>query len=186
MTAKKVMGIIALVIISSIGLFVFIVYTSVKTKSTGISQYAPFKEWVGKTVTLNRETVLYKEKIPMNNNSHYPYILLDSLHPQWRYAQEQKKQPDPDLEEISVFPAGSQLKIEKAIQYTNGVSGFSYPTLSGTITGNGKIYKTSYQWGQMNIEKSMDKIEKCWYFHQAPWQERQDTAFYALPAARFW
>ncbi len=186
MTVKKVMGIIALVIIGSIGLFVFMLYATIKTKSTSISQYAPFEEWVGKTVTLNRETVLYKEKIPVYNNSNYPYILLDSLHPQWLYAQEQKKQPDPDLEEIQIFPAGTPLKVEKAIQYTNGVSGFSTPYLFGTINFEGNLYKTGYQWGQMSIGKSLDKIEKCWYFHQAPWQNRQDTTFYMLPTAGLW
>lgn len=186
MTAKKIMGIAALVIIVGIIGFVFFLYATIKTKSTSLNQYEPFTEWVGKTVTLNKKTVLLKEKIPMNDNRDYPYILLDSLHPRWQYVEEQKNMTEADLEEVAIFPSGTTLKLEKAIQYTNGVSGSSYPTIFGTITANGHTYKAGYQWGTMAIGKSLDKIEKCWQFHQAPWQDKADTAFYALPTAKWW
>ncbi|MDX3917419.1 MULTISPECIES: hypothetical protein [Olivibacter] len=122
----------------------------------------------------------------MNDNTDYPFILLDSLHPQWQYVEERKNMAVPDLEEIVTFPAGTKLRIEKAVQYTNGVSGSSYPTVFGSISTNGKSYKMGYQWGKIDIGKSFDKIEKCWHFHQAPWQQKTDTAFYALPIANFW
>lgn len=175
------MGIVVLVAV--IG-FVFILYATIKTKSTSLNKYEPFKEWIGQTVTLNKVTILFKDKIPMNDNSDYPYMLLDSLHPQWRYIEEQKEIGD--IEEIISFPAGTQLRFDKAIQYTNGVSGSSYPTIFGTIIYNGQNYKIGYQWGTMDIGKSFDKIEKCWQFHQAPWQTSADLNFYALPTAMFW
>lgn len=178
------MGIVALVAVGSIGLFIFIIYATVKTKSTNLDKYEPFKEWVGQTVILNQPTALFKEKIPMHDNTRYPYMLLDSLHPNWQYAEDQKNIGD--IEEITKFPKGMMLQLEKAIQYTNGVSGSSYPTVFGTITANGNTYKVGYQWGTMNFGKSFDKIEKCWQFHQAPWQDHVDTAFYALPTAKFW
>ncbi|QIH31626.1 hypothetical protein [Sphingobacterium sp. DR205] len=184
MSTKKIMGIIALVIIGGIVLLVFIIFATVKTKSTSINKYEPFKEWIGKTVTLNKETVLFKDKVEMNHNSDYPYVLLDSLHPKWQYAEEQKAMGD--LEEIIRFPEETILKFEKAIQYTNGVSGFSYPTIFGTLTSNGKEYKVGYQWGEMSIGKRFDKVEECWQFHQAPWQEEKDTTFYDLPTASLW
>lgn len=184
MTTKRIMGIIALVIVVVIAGFIFILYATIKTKSTSLNKYEPFKEWIGKTVTLNKETVLFKDKIPMNNNSDYPYMLLDSLHPQWRYVDEQKSIGD--IEEIITFPKGTVLKLEKAIQYTNGVSGSSYPTIFGTITFEGKTYKTGYRWGERDVSKAFDKIENCWFFHQAPWQDKQDTAFYAFPTANWW
>ncbi|MFC6098830.1 hypothetical protein [Olivibacter domesticus] len=184
MTTKKIMGIIALVIVGGIGFLIFIIYATVKTKSTNLNKYEPFKEWIGQTVLLTRETVLFEEKLRSNENSQYPYTLLDSLHPKWQYAQEQKNIGD--IEEIVKFPACTTLKLENAIQYTNGVSGSSYPTIFGTITVNGNTYKTGYQWGTMDIGKSFDKIEKCWQFNQAPWQDVQDTTFYALPTANFW
>src|SRR5690606_8807660 len=127
MSTKKIMGFIALVIIGGIALLGFIIFVTVKTKSTSINKYEPFKEWVGKTVTLNKETVLFKDKVEIYPNSSYPYMLLDNLHPKWQYVEEQKAIGD--LYEITRFPAGTRLKLEKAIQYTNGVSGFSNPTI---------------------------------------------------------
>ncbi|GAA4800025.1 hypothetical protein GCM10023231_30980 [Olivibacter ginsenosidimutans] len=185
MKIKKIMGIIVFVAISGIVFFIFILYATIKTKSTNINQYPPFKEWVGKTVMLNKETIVFKENITkMNPNDKYPYTLLDSLHPRWEYLREQEKLGD--VTKINVFTAGTKLVLEKAVQYTNGVSGFSSPTLFGTINDGNKEYKIGYQWGQMDIGKWFDKIEKCWQFHQAPWQDRPDTAFYALPEAKIW
>ena len=184
MTTKRIMGIVIILIVVAIIGFIFILYATIKTKSTRLNKYEPFKEWVGKTVNLNKETVLFKEKIRMNSNSDYPYMLLDSLHPQWQYVDEQKEIGD--IEEIMRFPAGTQLKLDEAVQYTNGVSGSSYPTIFGTIHFNGNTYKTGYRWGEMDISKRSDKIEKCWQFHQAPWQGGRDAAFYALPTANFW
>lgn len=186
MTAKKIMGIITLVIVGCIGLFSFFLYATIKTKSTNLDKYDPFKEWVGNTVTLDKETVVFEEKIKMNPNSKYPYVLLDSLHPRWEYIREQKEIGD--VTEIKIFPAGTNLTLEKAIQYTNGVSGASYPTIFGTITetDGDNAYKVGYQWGEQDIAKSHYKIEKCWHFHQAPWQDEPDTAHYALPIAAWW
>lgn len=174
------MGIIALVAIGGIGFLTFVIYATVKTKSTSLNKYEPFKEWVGKTVSLNKNTVLFKEKIRMNDNGNYPYVLLDDMHPKWQYVDELKIVGD--LEEIARFPVGTMIKFDKAIQYTNGVSGSSYPTIFGTITANGQEYKTGYQWG----ERDLEQVEKCWQFHKAPWQEEQDTSFYSLPTATLW
>lgn len=170
-------------IVLAIALFCFILYATVKTKSKNVGQYEPFKEWVGKTVVLKRETVLFKEK---NAKGRYPYLLADSLHPQWPYIQDRKNLTDPDLAEVMKFPTGAKLEIERATQFTNGVSGASSPTISGTLHSGGKLYKISYQWGEMDIAKFFDKIEKCWQFHQAPWQDKTDSAFYALPQAAWW
>lgn len=184
MTTGKIMGIIALVIVGGIGLFIFFLYATIKTKSTSLDKYDPFKEWVGNIVTLDKEVVVFEEKVKMNSNSKYPYVLLDSLHPRWEYIREQEEIGD--VTEIKIFPAGTKMMLEKAIQYTNGVSGSSYPTIFGTITDNDKAYKVSYQWGEQDVAKSHYKIEKSWKFHQAPWQTEQDTAYYALPRADWW
>ncbi len=186
MTAKKIMGIIILIAIGGIGLFIFILYATIKTKSTNISKYEPFNEWVGKTATLNRETILFIDKLPMYKNSTYPYVMLDSLHPMWQYAEDRKNLAEPELVEITSFPAGTTLKIEKAIQYTNGVSGSSYPMVFGTVSQSGRDYKIGYRWGSQNMNKAFANIEECWQFHQAPWQTHADTAFYALPEAHWW
>lgn len=184
MTAKKIMGIIALVIVGGIGLFIFFLYATIKTKSTSLNKYAPFREWVGKTVILDKEAIVFEEKVKMNPNSKYPYILLDSLHPRWEYVQNQEEIGD--ITEIKALAAGTKLVLEKAIQYTNGVSGSSYPTLFGTISDGEKEYKIGYQWGEEDIAKSHYNVEKRWKFHRAPWQATQDTTYYALPKAEWW
>ncbi|SFS71469.1 hypothetical protein [Sphingobacterium wenxiniae] len=184
MTVKKIMGIIALVIFGGIGLFIFFLYATIKTKSTSLDKYKPFSEWLGKTVTLKRETVLFKEKMRMNTNGKYPYTLIDSLHEGWEYILALEE--NGDVTKITTFPIGTELSLEKAIQYTNGVSGSSYPTIFGTIKSNGKEYKVGYQWGKLDLSKNYYQIEKSWKFDQAPWQTKQDTADYALPKADFW
>src|SRR5690606_39531762 len=100
------------------------------------------------------------------------------------YIDEQKQIGN--LQEIIQFAEGTRLNLENAIQYTNGVSGSSYPMIFGTITAHGKSYKIGYQWGTLDIGKRMNKVEKCWQFHQAPWQANVDMNFYALPTANFW
>ncbi|WP_163516999.1 hypothetical protein [Gelidibacter japonicus] len=184
MTTKKIMGIIAGVVIGGIGLFVFMLYATIKTKSTSLNKYEPYKEWLGKTVTLNKETVMFKERDYMVLNSKYPYTLLDSLHPNWQYLHDLEALGD--VVKITSFPAGTQLALEKAIQYTNGVSGSSDPILFGTVNHNGKAYKVGYPWGKQDISKALDQIPESWKFHQAPWQTEQDTAYYALPRANWW
>ncbi|GAB3414182.1 hypothetical protein [Niabella aquatica] len=182
MTTKKIVRIVMWIMAGGIALFIFFLYATIKTKSTSLSSYAPFKEWIGETVTLNRETVLCKEKDYLNVNSNYPYTLLDSLHPDWQKVE----QHHPDIEPVMVFPAGTKLHIEKAVQYTNGVSGSSYPTMFGTISENGREYRISYRWGERNLALYFDRTKECWYFHQAPWQSKTDTAFYYLPVAEWW
>lgn len=186
MRSKKIMSIIFILAGAGILAFAFILYATIKTKSTSLDNKPPFRTLIGQTVTLQRETVLYEDHIGQQTNADYPYILLDSLHPLWQYAQDCQAQPQPDLLAITKFPAGTTLHIEKAIQYTNGVSGTSNPSLFGSISSGGEIYKIGYQWGKISLEKYFDKVEKCWHFHQAPWQSQQDTAFYALPEAKVW
>ncbi len=108
------------------------------------------------------------------------------MHPDWQYVEEIKKLEEPEIEEIALFPAGTILVLEKAIQYTNGVSGSSYPAIFGTIGEGKETYKIGYQWGKRDIAKNHYGMKECWKFHKAPWQEKPDTTFYALPAAEWW
>lgn len=186
MTGKRILKTTIGLIVGGIFLFAFFLYATIKTKSTGIDKYPPFREWVNKKVVLNRETVVVKEKIRSITNGIYPYTLLDRLHPDWEYVQSKIELSDPDIEEIRVFPAGTELILEKAIQYTNGVSGSSYPAMFGTIGRGEDAYKVGYQWGKCDVAKNHYGIKECWKFNQAPWQEQPDTAYYALPKAERW
>ncbi|QQT27656.1 hypothetical protein [Sphingobacterium spiritivorum] len=186
MKVKKIVIILAMLAAGGIGLFIFILYATVKTKSTDISTYSPFKEWVGKTVTLKKEMFLLEQDKNQIEEPVYPYLLIDSLHPQWQYAEAQKNNSNSDIKIIGKIPVGSKLSIEKAKQYTNGVSGFSQPALLGTLKNGEKEFKISFEWGDQNISKAMDGIEASWLFQQAPWQETKDTSYYILPQAKWW
>lgn len=184
MSVRKIVGIIITIGMVAMLAFGFFLYATIKTKSTRISQYSPFKQWVGKTVTLDKGTVLVSEKVKLYSENGYPYLLLDSLHPDWPYIEERIQLGDYTL--VERFPAGISFQIEKAIQFTGGVSGSSTPFVFGKIHHGGKSYGVAYQWGTMDITKFMDKVNASWYFHQAPWQSARDTAFYALPEAKWW
>ena len=187
MKKNKTMSILVLIIVGGISFFVFMLYAAIKTKSTNLKGYEPYKELMGKTVVLQYRTTLFEEKIKiMTPNDEYPYLLLDERHPEWQYAEDNKKLPEPDLIEIISFPVGTKFTIEKATQYTNGVSGMSSPSVFGTINSGGKEYKVFYRWGKMDISKYFDKIKKCWKFHQAPWQIKQDPSFYVIKKKKMW
>lgn len=61
MKTKKMMGIIGMVAIGALVLFGFLLYATIKTKTTSLNKYEPFDGWVGKTVILNKQTVLFKD-----------------------------------------------------------------------------------------------------------------------------
>ncbi|WP_346239073.1 hypothetical protein ABDK00_010075 [Niabella insulamsoli] len=184
MKIRKPIRLLVLIISGGFILFAFILYATIKTKSTNISEYAPYNSWVGKTVALDKPTVLIVERVKISEDKNYPYSLLDSLHPDWQYLEEFEKAGN--YTKVTTFPAGVKFHIKKAIQFTGGVSGSSTPIVFGTLLHNGKEYKVGYQWGQRNIARYMDKIKECWHFHRAPWQTRSDNTFYSLRDAKWW
>ena len=180
------MKIVALSVIGGIAAIIFILYVTVKTKTTGLNDYEPFKSLIGKTFTLQRDTYLFDDEDSFDKIPDFPFTLVDELHPQWSYYQEGKVLPQIKITEMMALPKGVTLTVEKAVQYTSGVSGYSYPTLFGTISYRGQTYKVVYHWGERDIDKSYENTDKYWTFCQAPWQERPDTSYYALPTAKFW
>ncbi|WP_126973360.1 hypothetical protein [Gynurincola endophyticus] len=163
----------------SLVVFVLMFIYVIKTKSADISRYTPFSEWIGKTVILPVETVLFEDRDPFNKK--YPAILYDSLHPDWQQVEQRKQSATDAHHTIRIFPAGSRLTIEKAMIYTNGVSGFSTAMLFGTISDSSKNYPVSYKWGTYSAGRAFDQLKECWSFHQAPWQLQRDTSYYYLP-----
>lgn len=185
MTRKKVTYIF-LFLIGGACIFCFLLYQTIKTKSADMSNHAPYKHWVGKNCRLLRQTYLFKNKNSEEENSQYAYTLIDSLHPQWQYYKDAMYNPNMDVQYIINIPAGTTISFKKAIQYTNGVSGSSHPTILGNISINNRTYNISYQWGEISQARYFDHIDECWKFHKAPWQHTQDTAWYALPEAKWW
>ncbi len=183
---SKVIKMLIVCLIVGIALFVLMLYGSIKTRSTNISRYAPFSTYIGQTWVLKEETHLFREDEIYVLDSKHPFTLLDRNHEQWAYFQDRVALDAPDVKAIAKVPAGATLKLDKAMQYTNGVSGFSSPTVLGILSYNGQQYAVSYRWGTLDLAKSLGKVANCWKFQQAPWQEKVDTAHYALPDAEWW
>lgn len=186
MRPKKLLFIILAVVSIGILLFGLMIYATIKTKSTDVSNEKPFQEWVGKSVSLKQPIIIFNPKIKMYKEKDYPYEFLDSLHPNWQSINEQLNSSDSDVEEIDRFSSGSSFTIEKATMFTNGVSGSSYPYVFGIITDGSKTYKVGFQWGGRSLVRFMDGVDKQWQFPQAPWQNQTDTTYYALPEAEWW
>lgn len=155
----------------------FYMFYQVKTKTISLDQNEPFNTWVGRTVTLNRETVLFRSNMNKFNNN-YPHELCDSLHPLWDYKNHESSTNPQRCEISAVFPAGTTLRIDKSEQYISGENIYTF--VSGTIESNGNTYNVVYHWGRIDRIKEFAKIKKHWFFHQAPWQNTVDTAFYEI------
>ncbi len=180
----RFMKILTIIGVVFIVVFAFSFYMSIKTKSTDISKHQPFQQYVNQTVTLQQEAVLYKELKPFNNN--YPYTIIDDMHPLWEYYQRLSISDQKELTKIKTFPAGTKINFQKAVNYANGVSGNSTPLIFGVILDGAKKHKVGYQWGEKSAMRFFDGVKKCWFFHQAVWQQQKDTSFYALPVAKWW
>lgn len=115
MSTGKIIGIVVFVVIVLFALFLF---QTIKTKSTSLNNFVPYKELIGKTVVLNNDVILYKYKNSAEVfHSNYPYFLMDSKDPDWISIPNFVEINE--IETIFEIPKGASLKIEKAIQYTN-------------------------------------------------------------------
>lgn len=181
MTVKKVIKIFVLLFMIGVALLVLILYLMLRTKSTNLNQTAPFEQWIGRTVTLQNAVVLYRKNARLNPYGSYSLRMIDSLHPSWDEVDQQLHSEDSELQKIREIPAGTNMKVQRAVQLTTGVSGLSYPTIFGRIVYHGQPYVFRYQWGE--IDGDRDDQDNAWQFHQAPWQNEPDTAYYVLPTA---
>lgn len=184
LTGKRVLKIALLVVVAAIFLFCFMLYASVKTKSTSLNKITPFQEILNKPLTLVRDVELFIEEFPTNDD--FPHLITDRYQRNYQYLHERLTIEVPDARFIVKIPTGQQVVFSKATMYTNGVSGSSKPCLFGTIDYNGKKYKVEYQWGDQSIGRRFDKIPESWSFAMAPWQTKIDLTFYKLPIAQWW
>ncbi|WP_437919944.1 hypothetical protein [Sphingobacterium sp. LRF_L2] len=183
---SKVIKTVGISLFFGIVLVVFMLYTSIKTKSTDISHYAPFRTYIGQSLFLNKDTYLFVEDPVFVVNKDYPYSLLDPEHEMWQSFQDRMLLEKSEVKQITSIPSGTKIAIEKAVQYTNGVSGFSTPIVFGSLILGETQYKVSYRWGNQDLAKFLDQDDYCWKFDQAPWQEVRDRAYYKIPDAKWW
>jgi len=181
---SKIGNIILLVGVLGLLMFGVILYATIKTKTSSLNKVAPFDKLIGQTVRLNREAYLMQE-IPARNDD-YPFVLMDPEHENFQWYIDRTVIDPPETVILDTIPAGTPITFEKAIVYTNGVSGHSTPCIFGRLVINGKDYRVEYSWGKLDLAKWFDQEKKSWKFWRAPWQEAPDTTYYEIPAAQWW
>jgi len=184
-TAKKVLKIIIICVVVGFFLFVFALFQTCKTKSTSISKRDPFKEVIGKELIIKRPVRLFMPKDP--DKTDYPYAISDTNQVSWESYMSGLQANEPEIKLSDSIKENAKVVFDKAVIYTNGVSGFSRPKLFGTLTSTeGNTYKVEFCWGKYESGYPWKGSHQPYKFSIAPWQEVQDTAHYYLPSAQWW
>lgn len=156
---SKPLSIILLSFFIGAVLFVALLYYTLKTKITDVSDQRPYREVLNKELVLQRDAVLVKSRsadIYAN-----PYLLT-----------EQEEQLMPEALPRYRLAKGTFIQITAAKLFKNGTSGFTYAYVLG------KVYvpeiksevEFEYQWGESHISIYND-FKDYWTFPQAIWQE---------------
>lgn len=189
MTFQKLLKIVLLVGAGLVLLFILVLYFTLKTKTADLKNVDPFKNLMNKEVVLVQPVSLFQEhndvEIP---NEDFPYVIVESKNSRYKWYMERADMgtiSSPEATFIAKLPAGTIVQFEKAANYTNGVSGNSYPYLFGTVQFKNAKYPITYQWGEEDFSLVMNKKEKSWQFSKAPWQKVQDTNHYEIPKGSF-
>lgn len=184
-TAKKVIKIFIICLIVGFILFVFAIIQTVKTKSTNISKKAPYKEVLGKELVTKRPIRLFMEQTPTKKE--YPYAMSDTNQTFWKSYTAMLQADEPVIKLSDSVEANAKVIFDKAVMYTNGVSGSSNPRLFGTLTSaDGKTYKVEFLWGTYDYNYPWKVSQRGYLFELAPWQTVKDTTHYYLPNAEWW
>lgn len=183
-TGPRVVKVFFLVVLVGIVLFCFLLFLTIKTKSTSLVKKEPYSQVLNKPLTFLRDIYLIDYEYRMKDD--YPLLMLDPHHPSFRSYVDAFKEDPPQGIYVAKIPAGQHVIFTNAVMYTNGVSGGSTPCLFGEINYQGTVYKVSYHWGDQSISRNFDHIPESWSFPMAPWQSKLDMKYYELPTAQWW
>jgi hypothetical protein len=161
---------ISTIIYIAIAIIVFVVlalYEALRTKKKDVNDQSPFKELIGKTLTLKRDVVFAK-----NIDAFY----LEELH----FITEDEVLFD-GVQKIDVLPKGTKIKIESVTFHTNGTSGSTTSNIVGTVfvKALNKEMKFEYSWGKYHLI-CLDEPCDYWLFPKAVWQDNEDTKKYFI------
>lgn len=161
---------ISTIIYILIGIAVFVVlalYQTLRTKKKEVNDQSPFKELIGKTLTLKRDVVFAK-----NIDAFY----LEEIH----FITEDEVLFD-GVQKIDVLTKGTKIKIESATFHTNGTSGSTTSNIVGTVFVKilNKKVKFEYSCGKYHLI-CLEEPCNYWIFPKAVWQEEQDLKKYFI------
>ncbi len=150
-----------------IAFVVLALYEALRTKRKDVNDQSPFKELIGKTVTLQRDVILAK-----NIEAFY----LEELH----FITEDEELFD-GVKKIAVLPKGTTITIESATFLTNGTSGSTTSNIVGSVFVKllNKEMKFEYSWGEYHLI-CLEEPCNYWVFPKAVWQKKQDFKKYFI------
>ncbi len=161
---------ISTIIYIGLAVIVFLVlalYEALRTKRKDVNDQSPFKELIGKTVTLQRDVTLAK-----NIEAFY----LEELH----FITENEELFE-GVEKIGTLSKGTTITIESATFLTNGTSGSTTSNIVGSVFVKelNRKMKFEYSWGEYHF-MYVDDNKEYWTFPLAVWQKNQDIEKYFI------
>lgn len=156
---SKPLSIILLSLLVGAVLFVALLYYTLKTKITDVSDKKPYSEVLNKELVLQRDAIIAKSRSADTYAN--PYLLT-----------EQEDQLMSEAVPRYRLAKGTAIRMTAAKLFKNGTSGFTHAYVLG------KIYvpeiklevEFEYQWGESHISIYND-FKDYWTFPQAIWQE---------------
>ena len=131
------------------------------------SKEQPYKEYIGKILTLNDDYILCERKDFKVPKEQY-YIIKDD------------NSAGPI--KIDLLKKGTTIKLSKAIHYNTGLSGIIGSYVVGRVFADGlkKEVDFFYMWGNKENDFSNGKNQTYFTFPKAIWQEKEDTTRYFI------
>ena len=161
----KALKTLALVLVVLGGLIYFGVWYAFRTTSEDISHLRPFSKLIGKELkTIQPCFIALNYEHWVHENS---YVI----------AMKQQKLSG-NIKNLEELPIGSVLRIKKAKQFTNGVTGFKSTHLLGSVFLERlkKEVQFEFAWGSKNY--GTDLPGDYFSYSLAPWQEQPIDLMY--------
>lgn len=158
---------IGLLITGILILFVMLLFYSIMPKRKEVTDQEPFKTIIKEKLNTTETTYLYQQ---VKYRSTFSAFILF-----------QEKQADSQLTFIEELPQGVNLKINKIIVLTNGISGIQHCICDVSLKSEklNKMIQAEYYWGQHH---AICLEEPCnyWTFGKAVWQIQADCSKHFL------
>lgn len=153
-----------IITVALLGLLVFggLLYYTLRTKVTDISNKRPYIDFVGKKVRSKRNAVLVLSR--KADAYACPYLLT-----------EKEDALMSDAAPTYPLPSGTELQIQSAKVFKNGTSGFEHAFVLGAVFVEELNEEVSfeYRWGEAHTS-IYNEYQDYWTFSLALWQEGEE------------
>jgi hypothetical protein len=155
-----------MIVIILVGICVILFSCGLFYSSSNKSNKSPFKENIGIPLTLNNDYLLCENPDFKDKNKRYFILFTNHL-------------PHPYIK-VDFLKKGTKIKLSKAIQSRNSLSGVVESYVLGTVYSEGLNKEVIFfkSWGELQNDFSSGKRQAYWSFEKAIWQDKVDTTKY--------